>query len=128
MLSSPYSLLPTWHKRMRGERVAADDMRQKKRAWLVAGNKWDFDEDLDFPIVLAANGQVPIVFLPKRWESDEQLCELAFGWAAAELVEQRGGWLFLVRRLVYFASHLGRIASAVAVSGGAIRLVAGAML
>jgi hypothetical protein len=89
-------------------------MRQKERAWLVAGHRVEIEAELAFPQVWAARRYPAVLFLPAHWADDADVREAAFGWACAELAEQRGGWLFLVKRLVYFAHELGRIASAVA--------------
>lgn len=92
--------------------MAGDDMRQKERAWLVAGHQWELICGLEFPELWAARGKPAVLFIPAGYDADAR--ELAFGWAMADLAEQRGGWLFLVRRLIYFANELGRIASGVA--------------
>jgi hypothetical protein len=95
-------------------------MRPKERAWMVAGHRVETERELTFPQVWAAQGQSAVLFLPQQWAGDSDIREAAFGWAMAELVEQRGGWLFLVRRLIYFAHEFGRIASAVAVALGGV--------
>lgn len=92
-----------------GERMAADDMRSKERAWLCAGHRWDFSEDIDFPDLFTADNEPAILLIPEGWDEDRR--ELAFGWACAEVVEQRGGWLFLVKRLIYMTTRLSRRAS-----------------
>lgn len=90
--------------------MTGDDMRPKERAWAVAGHQWEMASGLEFPELWAARGKPAMLFIPAVYDDDAR--ELAFGWAMAELAEQRGGWLFLVRRLIYFANDLGRIASA----------------
>jgi hypothetical protein len=88
--------------------VAGDDMGQKERAWLCAGHRWDYDDDITFPIVMAALGQPAILYIPRAWAGDADRRELAFGWGASEIAEQRCGWLFLVKRLIFFAGEIGR--------------------
>ena len=96
--------------------MAADDMRQKERAWLVAGHRVEIEAELTFPQLWAAHSQPAVLFLPSHWACDADVREAAFGWAMAELVEQRGGWLFLVRRLIYFVHEFGRVASGLGVA------------
>lgn len=82
-------------------------MRAKERAWLCAGHKWDWCEDLDFPELFSAAGEPAVLLIPEGYDADRR--ELAFGWACCELAEQRCGWLFVVRRITMFAQAIGRL-------------------
>lgn len=87
-----------------------DEMPPKERAWLVAGHR-TAESRVAHPIVLAPDGMPPLIMLPPgmdAWAREE-----AHGWGFAELVEQRGGWLYLVRRLCSLGEAVGKLASAV---------------
>jgi hypothetical protein len=96
-------------------------MRQKERAWCVAGHRIEVVAGLASPQVWSAAGQPAVLFLPPGYDADTR--ELAVGWAMADLAEQRCGWLFLVRRLIHFASAVGRVAVASGLTWPALRLL-----
>lgn len=79
--------------------MAADDMGGKQRAWICSGYRWLDSSLIDLPVLLAPDDEVPLLLVPRRF--DELRRDAAFGWAMAELFQQRYGWLALVRVLVH---------------------------
>jgi predicted dienelactone hydrolase len=96
-----------------------DQMPPMERAWTCAGLRAT-ESTVRRALVLAPEDDalVPLLVLPAGLTPRER--ELAFGWAAAELEHQRGSWLFLVRRLSYFARELGRVASVLGAVAGSL--------
>lgn len=76
-------------------------MGWKQHAWAVAGYGWLIDEDLEAPVLLCADDHCPVLCLPPGLSADES--DQAFGWALADLVEQRQGWMALLRVAVGMA-------------------------
>lgn len=72
-------------------------MGGKFRAWACAGYGWLVDEEATHAEVVDVEGERPVLVLPPglcAWRTEE-----VFGWAMAELFEQRYGWLFLLRAI-----------------------------
>lgn len=78
-----------------------DLMGGMARAWLVAGCGAMIDETLggeDGPYLLLPEDQRPVLCLPPGRGAAEY--EVMFGWAMAEMRQQRDGWLALLRGLI----------------------------
>jgi hypothetical protein len=71
----------------------------KERAWMCAGYTVVVNRALPRPRVIAVGDEVPVLCLPPGLADDPDQRELAFGWAMADLSEQRVGWLGLLRKL-----------------------------
>lgn len=67
----------------------------KHRAWAFAGYGWMVDTIFDEPLLMLADDKCPVVCLPAGLTEKEH--EVLFGWAFAELIEQRRGWVGLLR-------------------------------
>jgi hypothetical protein len=76
-------------------------MGGKQRVWACAGYGWLVDYTIDHAFVLLAEGERPVLCLPPGLTFAES--EREFGWAMADLYEQRYGWLALLRLTVQLA-------------------------
>ena len=77
--------------------MVGDNAGPLERAWLCNGFRVVEGAGLPGPVVLAPEGDVPVLALPPSCARDAELRECAAGYAIADLYLQRYGWLALVR-------------------------------
>mgnify|MGYP000947894407 CR=1 FL=1 len=70
-------------------------MGGKHRAWACAGYGWMVDHTIREPVLMLADGERPVLCLPAGLTASQS--EQVFAWGIADLLEQQGGWLALLR-------------------------------
>jgi hypothetical protein len=88
--------------------MSGDCMGSKERAWLCAGCGSFRDKVASRPRLMWADDERPILVLPASY--DDEMAEIAFGWALSEMGERRLGWLGLLRRAMLLCDRDAEVA------------------